>query len=98
LLAAGERLQVDAGVDAARGAAALDGGDVGVEAQRELADRGLLVQRRDARQRAERLARVVGAREQQLAELDDPAASEPGEVDDATERVERLRGADVRGG
>ena len=45
----------------------------------------------------ERLARVVRAREQQLAELDDPAAPEPRQVDDAGERVERLRGADVRG-
>ena len=39
----------------------------------------------------------MGAGEQQLAELDDPAAAEPGQVDDAGERVQRLRGADVRG-
>ena len=44
----------------------------------------------------ERLARVVGAREQQLAELDEPRAAEPRQVDDAGERVQRLRGADVR--
>ena len=49
-------------------------------------------------ERGERLARVVRAREQQLAQLDDPAAPQPGQVDDAGERVERLRGADVRGG
>ena len=79
-------------------AAAPDGRDVGVEAQRELADHGLLVQLLDAVERGEPLARVVRAREQQLAELDDAAAAEPGQVDDAGERVERLRGADVRGG
>ena len=39
----------------------------------------------------------MGAREQQLAELDDAAPAQPGQVDDAGERVERLGGADVRG-
>ena len=75
-----------------------DRGDVGVEAHGELAHHRLCVQRLDALQRGERLARIVGAGQQQLAELDDPAAPEPGEVDDAAERVERLSGADVRGG
>ena len=37
------------------------------------------------------------ARQQQLAQLDDPPAPEPRQVDDAGERVQRLRGADVRG-
>ena len=53
------------------GAAAAHGGDVGVQAQRELADHRLLVELLDAVERGEPLARVVGAREQQLAELDD---------------------------
>ena len=77
LLAAAERVQVDARVDAVLGAAAPDRGDVGVEAQRELADHGLLVELLDALERRELLARVVRAGEQQLAQLDDPAASEP---------------------
>ena len=61
----------DARVDALRDAAPAHGGDVGVEPQRELAHDGLLVQRLDAVERGERLARVVRAGEQQLAELDD---------------------------
>ncbi len=73
-------------------------GDVGVEAQRELAHDRLLVRLVDAGQRRQQLAGVVRARQQQLAELDDPAASQPRQVDDAAERVERLRGADVRRG
>ncbi len=69
-----------------------------VEAQRELADHRLGVQWLDSIQRGEHLARVVRARQQQLAQLDDPAAAEPRQVDDAPERVRGLRGADVRGG
>ena len=64
---------------------------------RELAHDRLLVQRLDAVERGQRLARVVRALQQQLAELDEPAAAQPGEVDDAGQRVERLGGADVRG-
>ena len=96
-VAAAQRLHVDARVDALLGAAAPHGRDVGVEAQRELAHDRLLVQLLDAVERARALARVVRAREQQLAELDDARAAEPRQVDDAGERVERLRGADVRG-
>ena len=64
---------------------------------RELADHRLLAERLHALDRAQRLARVVRAREQQLPELDDPGAAQPRQVDDGGERVERLRGADVRG-
>ena len=49
----------------------------------------------DAVDRGQRLARVVRARHQQLAELDDPLAAEPAQVDHARERVQRLGGADV---
>ena len=68
-----------------------------VELDRELAHDRLLVQQLDAVERGERRARVGGALEQQLAQLDEPAAAEPAQVDDAGERVERLRGADVVG-
>ena len=67
------------------------------QAHGELAHHRLLVQRLDAVERGQRLARVVRALQQQLAELDEPAAAQPGEVDDAGQRVERLGGADVRG-
>ena len=90
-------MQVQARVDAAAQAAPAHGGDVGVQAQRELAHDRLLVELLDAVDRGQPLARVVGAGEQQLAELDDPAAPEPAQVDDAGERVQRLGGADVRG-
>ena len=73
-VAAGERVQVGPGVDpvlAQRRLTAATSTSAS-EAQRELADDGLVVQGLDAVQRGERLARVVGAREQQLAELDDP--------------------------
>ncbi len=46
---------------------------------------------------ASALARVRGALHEQLAELDEARAPEPRQVDDAGERVQRLRGADVRG-
>ena len=49
----------------------------------------------DAVDRGQRLARVVRARHEQLAELVDPLAAEPAQVDHARERVQRLRGADV---
>ena len=65
-------------------------------ADRELADDRLLVQQLDAVERGQRLARVRGALQEQLAQLDDALAPEPRQVDDAAERVERLRGADVR--
>ena len=52
-----------------------------VELDRELAHDGLLVQQLDAVERRERCARVGGALEQQLAELDEPAAAEPAQVD-----------------
>ncbi len=39
----------------------------------------------------------MGARQHQLAELDDPPPAEPRQVDDAAEGVQRLRGADVGG-
>src|SRR6185503_6498594 len=45
----------------------------------------------------EHLPGVVRALDQQLTELHEPITAEPAEVDDAGERVERLRGADVRG-
>ena len=93
----GQRLQVGSGVDALGGATTAHGGHVGVQADRELADHGLLVELLNAGQRGERLAGVVGACQQQLAELDDPLPSKPGEVDDPAQRVERLGGADVRG-
>ncbi len=44
----------------------------------------------------EPLARVGGALRQQLRELDQPAPSEPAQVDDPGERVQRLRRADIR--
>ena len=70
-------MDVDAGVDALATQRRAHRGDVGVEPQRELAHDRLLVQRRDPVDRAQPLARVVRAREQQLAELDDPAPAEP---------------------
>ena len=94
---AAERVQVETRVDAVAQAAAAHRGDVGVQAQRELAHDRLLVQLLDALDRGQLLARVVGAGQQQLAQLDDPAPPQPAQVDDAGERVERLRGADVRG-
>ena len=73
------------------------GVDVGVQRDGELPHDGLLVQQLDAVERRERLARVGGALEQQLAELDEPLAAEPAQVDHPRERVERLRRADVVG-
>ena len=89
---------VDARVDALLGAAAAHGRDVGVEAQRELADDGLLVQPLDAVERRERArARSGCAASSSSPSSTMPAAAEPRQVDDAGERVQRLRGADVRG-
>ncbi len=62
----------------------------------ELADHGLRMPRLHAVDRAQRLAGVVGALQQQLAQLDDALPAQPRQVDDAAQRVERLRGADVR--
>ena len=90
VLAPGERVQIGARVDAGAGTARADGRDVGVEADGELAHDGRLVQSMDAVQPGERGAGVVGAREQQLAQLDEPAPAEPAEVEHAGERVERL--------
>ena len=55
------------------------------------------MQQLDAVELRQRAARVGGPLEQQLAELDEPATTEPAQVDHARERVERLRGADVVG-
>ena len=88
--------QREAGVHALLLAAADDRVDIRVQAHGELADDRLLVQRADAVERGQRLAGVVRALQQQLAELDEAVAAQPAEVDDAAERVERLRGADVR--
>ena len=66
-----------------------------VDAHRELARHRRLVQQLHALDGRQRLARVGGAAHQQLAELDDAAPAEPGEVDRAGERVQRLGGADV---
>ena len=52
-----------------------------VELDRELAHHRLLVQQLDAVERGERLARVGGALQQQLAQLDEAAAAEPAQVD-----------------
>ena len=68
-----------------------------VEGDRELADRRGLVQQLDAVDRAEALPRVGGAANEQLPELDEASLAEPGEVDHAGQRVERLGGADVVG-
>ncbi len=54
LLAPAERVQVDARVDALRARSGADRGDVRVQAQRELADHGLLVELLDAVDRGER--------------------------------------------
>jgi hypothetical protein len=48
------------------------------------------VEKLDAVERGEALARVGGALDEQLAELDEPALAEPGEVDHAREGVELL--------
>ena len=89
-----------AGVDAlalAGGGDALDLRDAGHrERDGELADHGLLVERLDAVEGGQRPARVVGALEQELAQLDEAAPTQPGQVHDAAERVEGLGGADVR--
>ena len=71
--------------------------DGSVEADRELAGDRRVVQQLDPVDRGQALARVGGAADQQLAQLDDPAAAEPGEVDRPGERVQRLRRADVVG-
>ena len=93
VLAAEREARVDAGVLAAGD----DAIDRRLQAHGELAHHRLLVQRLDAVERRQCLARVVRALQQQLAELDEPAAAQPGQVDDAGQRVERLGGADVRG-
>src|ERR1700729_203471 len=56
------------------------------------------MQWRDAVQRAQRLACVVGAPQQQLPQLDEPLPSEPRQVDNPRQSVERLGSADVGGG
>ena len=52
----------------------------------------------DAVDRGERLAGIVGARQQQLAQLDDAATAKPAQIDDAGEGIQGLSGADVGGG
>src|SRR4051794_18524617 len=85
------------GCDAALRAAVEDRPDGSVEANRELAHDRRLVDQLDAVDRAQPLARVGGALNQQLAQLAEAAAAEPGEVDHRAERVQGLRGADVVG-
>jgi hypothetical protein len=51
----------------------------------------------DAVERGEALAGVVRALNEQLAELDEPLATQPAQVDHPAEGVERLGGADVVG-
>ena len=70
-----------AGGDAALGAALEHAVDRRVEADRELAHDRRLVQQLDPVDRGEPLARVGGAPDQQLAELAEALAAEPGEVD-----------------
>ena len=70
-----------AGGDAALGAALEHRGDRGVEPERELAHDRRLVQQLDALDRGQPLARVGGAPDQQLAQLAEALAAEPGEVD-----------------
>ncbi len=53
------------------------------------------MERLDAVDRGQALAGVVGAADEQLAELDQPPAAEPAQVDHPAERVQRLRRADV---
>ena len=86
-----------AGGDATLGAVVEDGGDRSVELDRELARDRRLVQQLDPLDRGQLLARVCGALDQQLAELAEALASEPGEVDHRPQRVQRLGGADVVG-
>ena len=87
-----------AGVDPLLAAARDHLPDGRVELDRELAHHRLVVQRRDPVDRGQPLAGVRGALEHQLGQLDDPALAQPAQVDHAGERVQRLRGADVRGG
>ena len=68
-----------------------------IEAQGELARDRRIVQQLHPRDRGEPLARVGGAPDQQLAQLAEALAAEPGEVDRRRQRVQRLRGADVVG-
>ena len=68
-----------------------------VEPHGELADDRRVVQQLDPVDRGEPLPRVGGAPHQQLAQLAEALAAEPGQVDHRAERVQRLRGADVVG-
>ena len=86
-----------AGGDAVVGAAVEHLLDRGVERDRELAGNRRIVEELDAVDRGERLPRVGGAPDHELAELDQAALAEPDEVEDAAERDQRLRGADVVG-
>ena len=88
--------RVDALARAARDHTAHRGEVADAERDRELADDWLRVKDADVVDRGQALTRVSGSADEQLTELDEPAASEPGEVDDAGERVQRLRRADVR--
>ncbi len=65
--------------------------------ERELARDRRVVEKLDAVDRGERLARIRGAADHQLAQLDQAALAEPDQVEDAAERDQRLRGADVVG-
>src|SRR5258706_10704894 len=87
-----------AGSDAALGAALQHPVDRCVEAKRELARDRRLVEQLHPRHRHQPLACVRGAPDQQLAQLAEALATEPGEVDRGGQGVERLRGADVVSG
>ena len=86
-----------AGGNASLRAALQDRVNRGIETHRELAGDGRLVQQLDSLDRGQLLSRVGGPPHQQLAELAEALAPEPGEVNHRAERVQRLRGADVVG-
>ncbi len=67
------------------------------ERDRELAHHGLGVHGADALDREQRVAGVGGPAHEQLGQLDEAATPQPGEIDDARERIQRLRRADVGG-
>ena len=64
----------------------------------ELTPDGSRRERLDAGQLEQPAAQVVGLARAELAQLRQPGLAEPREVDEGPERVERLVGADVRGG
>ena len=88
-------LEREAGVDALGGAALDDGVHGRVEPTANSRTTGCSCSSSTPSSSASAVARVGGALQQQLAELDEAAAAEPAQVDHAGERVERLRGADV---